>query len=69
MPLPKNEELSLAHVRKPFCDYHLLCDEQADQIFATIDVLAERVRKLGRPTIRSIGHIASLQRKTAMSSS
>lgn len=42
-------------------DYHLLCDEQADQIFATIDVLAERVRKIGGTTIRSIGHISELQ--------
>jgi len=44
-----------------FRDYHLLFDEQAGQIFATIDVLAERVRKLGKITIRSIHHIASLQ--------
>lgn len=43
-------------------DYHLLLDEQADQIFAMIDVLAERVRKLGGTTIRSISHIASLQK-------
>jgi starvation-inducible DNA-binding protein len=42
-------------------DYHLLLDEQADQIFAVTDVLAERVRKLGGTTIRSIGHIARLQ--------
>jgi len=42
-------------------DYHLLLDEQADQIFAMIDVLAERVRKIGGLTIRSIGHIKSLQ--------
>ena len=45
-----------------FRDYHLLLDEQADQIFATIDPLAERVRKIGGNTIRSIGHIAQLQR-------
>ncbi len=44
-----------------FRDYHLLFDEQADQIFAMIDVLAERVRKLGGTTIRSIGHISRLQ--------
>ena len=44
-----------------FRDYHLMLDEQADQIFATIDPLAERVRKIGGTTIRSIGHIASLQ--------
>lgn len=45
-----------------FRDYHLLLDEQAQQIFATIDPLAERVRKLGFDTIRSVGHIAQLQR-------
>ena len=45
-----------------FRDYHLLLDEQADQIFATIDPLAERVRKLGANTIRSVAHIAQLQR-------
>jgi len=44
-----------------FRDYHLLFDEQADKIFATIDPLAERVRKIGGTTIRSIGHIAALQ--------
>jgi starvation-inducible DNA-binding protein len=44
-----------------FRDYHLLFDEQADQIFATIDVLAERVRKIGGTTIRSIAHIGALQ--------
>lgn len=44
-----------------FRDYHLLFDEQADQIFASIDQLAERTRKLGKMTIRSISHIASLQ--------
>src|SRR3982751_6416863 len=42
-------------------DYHLLFDEQAAQIFAMIDVLAERVRKLGGTTIRSIDHISRLQ--------
>ena len=51
------------HMSGPhFRDYHLLLDEQADQIFATTDALAERVRKLGGTTIRSIGHIARLQR-------
>lgn len=45
-----------------FRDYHLLLDQQAQQIFATIDPLAERVRKLGFDTIRSVGHIAQLQR-------
>jgi starvation-inducible DNA-binding protein len=51
------------HVSGPhFRDYHLLLDEQADQIFATTDPLAERVRKLGGTTLHSIGHIARLQR-------
>jgi len=51
------------HMSGPhFRDYHLLLDEQADQIYAIGDVIAERVRKLGGSTIRSIGHIASLQR-------
>lgn len=45
-----------------FRDYHLLFDEHADQIFATIDVLAERVRKIGGTTIRSVGHVAELTR-------
>jgi starvation-inducible DNA-binding protein len=45
-----------------FRDYHLLLDEQADQIFATIDPIAERVRKLGYPTLRSIGDIQRAQR-------
>jgi len=44
-----------------FRDYHRLFDEQATQVFEMIDTLAERVRKLGRPTIRSIGHISRLQ--------
>lgn len=51
------------HVSGPhFRDYHLLLDEQAGQIFAMTDDLAERVRKLGGVTIRSIGHIGRLQR-------
>ena len=51
------------HVSGPhFRDYHLLLDEQADQIYATTDPIAERVRKLGGTTLRSIGHIARLQR-------
>ena len=51
------------HVSGPhFRDYHLLLDEQADQIFATTDGIAERVRKIGGTTLRSIGHIARLQR-------
>src|ERR1700730_10931306 len=45
-----------------FRDYHLLLDEQAEQIFATTDVIAERVRKIGGKTLRSIGHIGRLQR-------
>ena len=45
-----------------FRDYHLLLDEQASQIFAITDAIAERVRKVGGTTIRSIGHIGRLQR-------
>jgi starvation-inducible DNA-binding protein len=45
-----------------FRDYHLLLDEQADQIFATTDPIAERVRKIGGRTLHSIGQIARLQR-------
>jgi starvation-inducible DNA-binding protein len=45
-----------------FRDYHLLLDGQAEQIFATTDDIAERVRKLGGMTLRSIGHIGRLQR-------
>jgi starvation-inducible DNA-binding protein len=51
------------HVSGPhFRDYHLLLDEHADQLYATTDPIAERVRKLGGTTLRSIGHIARLQR-------
>jgi len=51
------------HVSGPhFRDYHLLLDEQATQIDAMVDVIAERVRKLGASTIKSIGHVARLQR-------
>jgi starvation-inducible DNA-binding protein len=51
------------HVSGPhFRDYHLLLDEQSDQIFAATDNIAERVRKIGGTTLRSIGHIARLQR-------
>jgi starvation-inducible DNA-binding protein len=51
------------HVSGPhFRDYHLLLDEQAEQIFAATDELAERVRKIGGTTLRSIGHVAKLQR-------
>jgi starvation-inducible DNA-binding protein len=45
-------------------EYHLLLDEHADQIFAMTDVLAERVRKVGGTTLRSIGHVAKLQNVT-----
>jgi starvation-inducible DNA-binding protein len=51
------------HVSGPhFRDYHLLLDEQADQLYATTDPIAERVRKLGGTTLRSIGQISRLQR-------
>jgi starvation-inducible DNA-binding protein len=51
------------HMSGPhFRDYHLLLDEQADQIFAASDAIAERVRKLGGMTLHSIGHISRLQR-------
>jgi starvation-inducible DNA-binding protein len=51
------------HMSGPhFRDYHLLLDEQADQIYAMTDPIAERIRKLGGVTLRSIGHIARLQR-------
>ena len=43
-----------------FRDYHLLMDEQADQIFGSIDDIAERVRKIGGTTLRSVGHLAKL---------
>jgi starvation-inducible DNA-binding protein len=51
------------HMSGPhFRDYHLLLDEQADQLYAMTDPIAERVRKLGGTTLRSIGHIGRLQR-------
>ena len=51
------------HLSGPhFRDYHLLFDEQADQIFAMSDAIAERVRKVGGTTVHSIGHIARLKR-------
>ena len=51
------------HITGPhFRDYHQLLDEQAEQIFSTTDLIAERVRKLGGTTLRSIGHIVRLQR-------
>jgi len=45
-----------------FRDYHLMLDEQADQIFATTDDIAERARKIGGTTLRSIGQISRQQR-------
>jgi starvation-inducible DNA-binding protein len=51
------------HMSGPhFRDYHLLLDEQSDQIFAMTDVLAERVRKIGGLTLHSIGEISRTQR-------
>jgi starvation-inducible DNA-binding protein len=51
------------HMSGPhFRDYHLLLDEHADQIYAMADPIAERIRKLGGSTLRSIGHIARTQR-------
>jgi starvation-inducible DNA-binding protein len=51
------------HVSGPhFRDYHLMLDEQGDQIFEMTDPIAERVRKIGGTTLRSIGHVARLQR-------
>ena|ERR1700728_1522778 len=51
------------HVSGPhFRDYHLLLDEQSEQIFAVTDAIAERVRKIGGTTLHSIGHVARLQR-------
>src|SRR6202051_1547248 len=51
------------HMSGPhFRDYHLLLDEQADQLYAMTDPIAERIRKTGGSTLRSIGHIARSQR-------
>ena len=51
------------HMSGPhFRDYHLLLDEQADQLFAMTDPIAERIRKTGGSTLRSIGHIGRMQR-------
>ncbi len=51
------------HMSGPhFRDYHLLLDEHADQLFGVTDEIAERVRKIGGTTIRSIGNITRLQR-------
>ncbi len=51
------------HLSGPnFRDYHLMLDEQGDQLFAMTDVIAERARKVGGNTLRSIGHIKRIQR-------
>ena len=51
------------HMSGPhFRDYHLLLDEQAEQLFAMTDPIAERIRKIGGLTLRSIGHISRIQR-------
>ena len=51
------------HMSGPhFRDYHVMLDEQADQLYAMTDPIAERIRKLGGTTLRSIGHIARNQR-------
>src|SRR5216117_3739405 len=51
------------HMSGPhFRDYHLLLDEQADQVFAMTDPIAERIRKVGGSTLKSVGHIARTQR-------
>ena len=51
------------HMSGPhFRDYHLLLDEQADQLYAMTDPIAERIRKTGGSTLRSIGHIAKIRR-------
>lgn len=51
------------HISGPhFRDYHLMLDEQADQVFAMTDAIAERARKIGGTTLRSIGQISRLQR-------
>src|SRR5882757_1760924 len=53
------------HMSGPhFRDYHLLLDEQADQLFGMTDAIAERVRKIGGSTVKSVGHISRLQRVT-----
>src|SRR5882672_2215448 len=51
------------HMSGPhFRDYHLMLDDQGDQLFAMTDAVAERVRKIGGTTVRSIGQISRLQR-------
>jgi starvation-inducible DNA-binding protein len=55
----KNFQLHVSGAHFP--DYHLMLDEQAEQIFAVTDDIAERVRKVGGTTIRSVGHITRLK--------
>jgi starvation-inducible DNA-binding protein len=51
------------HMSGPhFRDYHMLLDEHGDQLFAMTDPIAERIRKIGGPTLKSIGHISRVQR-------
>jgi starvation-inducible DNA-binding protein len=51
------------HISGPhFRDYHLMLDEQGEQIFAMTDEIAERVRKIGGTTVRSVGQVSRLQR-------
>ncbi|CAO4185876.1 DNA-binding ferritin-like protein [Methylorubrum aminovorans] len=51
------------HMSSPnFRDYHLLLDEQSEQIFAMVDDVAERTRKIGGTSVRSVGQLARLQR-------
>jgi starvation-inducible DNA-binding protein len=51
------------HMSGPhFRDYHLMLDDQAESVYAMLDPIAERIRKLGGTTLRSIGHVARLQR-------
>jgi starvation-inducible DNA-binding protein len=51
------------HLSGPhFRDYHLMFDEHGDQVFAMTDLIAERIRKIGGSTLKSIGHISRLQR-------
>jgi starvation-inducible DNA-binding protein len=55
------------HMSGPhFRDYHVMLDEQADQLYAMTDPIAERIRKLGGTTLRSIGHIGRMQRISDM---
>ena len=60
--LSENQKFHWHMGGRHFRDYHLLLDEQGDQLFAMTDPIAERIRKIGGLTIKSIGHIARLQR-------